>query len=121
MLHHLGVFAADFETSRSVYCAALAPLGIHAGYSDTDVCELWRDGEDTPSLSLERSTDTVTRGAHVAFEAADREQVDAFHAAAVAAGAASRHAPRYWPEYGAYCAFITDPDGNNIEALRKDT
>ena len=38
----------------------------------------------------------------------------------MAAGAVSRHAPRFWPEYSAYCAFLRDPDGNNIEALHKE-
>ncbi|WP_237330192.1 hypothetical protein [Streptomyces sp. BA2] len=32
----------------------------------------------------------------------------------------SRHAPRHWPEYRAYCAFVSDPDGNNIEAVHKE-
>jgi len=68
----------------------------------------------------ERATDLITRGVHLAFTADDRAQVDTFHTAAVAAGATSRHLPRHWPEYGAYCAFVTDPDGNNIEALVKD-
>ena len=66
------------------------------------------------------TSEDVTRGVHVAFEAADRSAVDAFHQAAVAAGGISRHEPRHWPEYRAYCAFVSDPDGNNIEALVKD-
>jgi len=120
LIHHVGVFASAFEASRAIYLAGLEPLGIVAGYSTDSVCELWRTGHDTPSLSLERATDLITRGVHLAFTADDRAQVDTFHTAAVAAGATSRHLPRHWPEYGAYCAFVTDPDGNNIEALVKD-
>jgi predicted lactoylglutathione lyase len=55
------------------------------------------------------------------FGATDRACVDAFFAAAVAAGGSERHAPRHWPEYRAYCAFVSDPDGNNIEAVCKET
>jgi len=25
------------------------------------------------------------------------------------------------PEYRAYCAFVSDPDGNNVEAVHKET
>ncbi len=62
----------------------------------------------------------VTRGFHLAFEASDRQAVDAFFWAALAAGGTERHAPRHWPRYRAYCAFVSDPDGNNIEALHKE-
>ena len=86
------------------------------------VAEYWRPEEDRLSVSVEhvRHPESVTRGLHIAFAAADRAQVDAFHAAAVTIGAESRHAPRVWPEYRAYCAFVRDPDGNNVEALHKE-
>ncbi|MEA2418224.1 MAG: hypothetical protein QOE60_430, partial [Thermoleophilaceae bacterium] len=58
-------------------------------------------------------------GLHVAFEADDRETVDAFHAAALAAGGTDNGGPGlrelYHPSY--YGAFVLDPDGNNIEAV----
>ena len=56
---------------------------------------------------------------HIAFTAADRPTVRAFHDAAVAAGAEVLHAPKEWPEYhaGYYGAFVRDPDGNNVEAV----
>ncbi|GIF76686.1 hypothetical protein Asi02nite_62040 [Asanoa siamensis] len=76
----------------------------------------------TPSLSLERaeSAATATKASHLAFAASSRAAVDAFHAAAVAAGRTSRHAPRFRSQYRAYCAFVNDPDGNNIEAVHKE-
>ncbi len=63
--------------------------------------------------------DGPAREVHLAFAADDRDAVDAFHAAAVAAGAESLHTPRLRPEYHAsyYGAFVRDPDGNNIEAV----
>lgn len=120
MIHHLGVFASDFAASRAFYVAALRPLGIGVGYETDSVCEFWHTGRDTPSLSLHPAAAEVTRGLHLAFEARDLEQVDAFFAAAIAAGGSERHAPRSWPEYRAYCAFVGDPDGNNIEAVHKE-
>ena len=56
---------------------------------------------------------------HVAFRAASRAAVDAFHAAAVAAGGTDNGAPglrlHYRPDY--YGAFVRDPDGHNIGAV----
>lgn len=119
MLHHIGVFASDFALSRSLYLAALRPLGIGLGYETETTAEFWRADSDTPSLSLEAAIGPPTTGVHIAFEADTQEQVDDFYARAVAAGAFPRHAPRSWPEYRAYCAFVSDPDGNNIEAVSK--
>jgi catechol 2,3-dioxygenase-like lactoylglutathione lyase family enzyme len=87
-IHHLGVFASDFAASERFYTAALRPLGINAGYRADGVAEYWQPEQDTPSLSLERAKNetAVTRGMHIAFMAGNRQEVDAFHAAAVAAG-----------------------------------
>jgi catechol 2,3-dioxygenase-like lactoylglutathione lyase family enzyme len=120
VIHHLGVFASDFNRSRAFYTASLQPLGIVAGYEGRDVCELWHTERDTPSLSLHQAGPEVTRGLHLAFEARSRAAVDAFFAAALATGGIARHAPRHWPEYRAYCAFVSDPDENNIEAVHKE-
>lgn len=121
-LHHIGVFADDYEACLRFYTAALAPLDVTPGDTNDDGCEYWRSDADTPSLAVGRSAADAppTRGLHLAFTAADRAAVDAFHAAAVAAGGVSRHEPRRWPEYRAYCAFVTDPNGNNVEAVHKE-
>ena len=62
---------------------------------------------------------TPSDGAHVALRAKTREMVDAFHAAALAAGGRSDGAPglRDDETAGYYAAFIRDPDGNRIEAV----
>jgi predicted lactoylglutathione lyase len=46
-------------------------------------------------------------------------EIDAFHAAAVAAGAVSESAPSLRPHDRVryYAAFVVDPDGNRIEAV----
>ena len=122
-MHHVGFYASDFEASQRIFTAALEILHITAGYRTDSFVEFWPEGgDDTPSFALEPAGDPskVTRRAHVAFSAPHRAAVDAFHEAAVAAGAVSRHVPRFWPEYRAYCAFLRDPDQNNIEALHKE-
>jgi predicted lactoylglutathione lyase len=70
---------------------------------------------------VESTTDRPTTGAHLSFVADTRDQVDEFFNACMRAGGLLRHAPRHWPEDGAYCAFASDPDDNNIEALHKES
>ena len=57
---------------------------------------------------------------HIAFVAEDRDSVDGFHRAGIAAGADDNGEPGlrtlYHPHY--YAAFLIDPDGHNIEAVR---
>jgi catechol 2,3-dioxygenase-like lactoylglutathione lyase family enzyme len=69
--------------------------------------DLWLGQSDTPTV------------AHVALRAEDRAAVDAFHAAALAAGGTDNGAPGLRPHYhpGYYGAFVIDPDGNNVEAV----
>jgi catechol 2,3-dioxygenase-like lactoylglutathione lyase family enzyme len=61
----------------------------------------------------------VGENMHLAFTAKDRPTVDAFHEAALAAGATSRIAPGLRPDYHPdyYGAFVNDPDGINLEAV----
>ena len=58
-------------------------------------------------------------GVHICLRASTTEAVDAFHAAALAAGGASDGAPGFRAHYhdSYYAAFIRDPDGNRIEAV----
>ena len=58
-------------------------------------------------------------GAHICLRAREKTAVDAFHAAALAAGGTCDGAPGFREQYsdGYYAAFIRDPDGNRIEAV----
>jgi catechol 2,3-dioxygenase-like lactoylglutathione lyase family enzyme len=59
------------------------------------------------------------RELHLAFRAANRDQMRAFHQAALDHGVEVLHAPRVFPEYHEHYfgAFVRDPDGHNIEAV----
>ena len=54
---------------------------------------------------------------HLAFALESREEVDAVHVAAAAAGGEILHAPRLWPQYHPeyYATFFLDPDGFRLE------
>ena len=62
---------------------------------------------------------TAAGGTHVAFATHDRATVDAFHAAALAAGGTDNGQPGLRPQYHEhyYGAYVRDPDGNNVEAV----
>ncbi|MFI1989547.1 VOC family protein [Actinoplanes sp. NPDC020271] len=118
MLDHVGLPCSDLAASAAFYDAALAPLGVSRrmdfqvaiGYGSGDHADFWIGG---------LSEGDGFRESHIAFAAADRAEVDAFFAAAVAAGAEVLHEPKLHPEYHEhyYGAFVRDPDGNNVEAV----
>ena len=124
MIDHTGLLVSDLERSRRFYTAALAPLGITVQMEVTEEMTgghgahlgLGRDGN--PFFWIGTGKPAVG-GCHVAFAAPDRATVDAFHAAALAAGGRDNGAPGLRPHYhaGYYGAFVLDHDGNNIEAV----
>ncbi len=114
MLDHLAIGVRDVAASRAFYEAALAPLGYGVVMERPPAVAFGPPRR--PRFWLE---DRVPAVAHIAFEAPDREAVDAFHAAALAAGGTDNGGPGireiYHPHY--YGAFVLDPDGNNAEAV----
>jgi catechol 2,3-dioxygenase-like lactoylglutathione lyase family enzyme len=118
MLDHVGFSVSDYERSKAFYEHALAPLGIKLLMEP--VPGIGGFGHDQAPYFWIGTRDPVTQnGIHVAFAADDRETVDAFHAAALAAGGTDNGAPGvrelYHPTY--YGAYVLDPDGNNVEAV----
>ena len=125
MIDHIGLAVTDLDRARQFYLAALSPLGIGPVMEVTEEMTgghgahlgLGRDGN--PFFWIGTGRAAATSGCHIAFAAADQGQVDAFHAAALAAGGRDNGAPGLRPHYhaGYYGAFVLDPDGNNIEAV----
>jgi catechol 2,3-dioxygenase-like lactoylglutathione lyase family enzyme len=115
VLDHLALGVRDLAASRTFYEAALAPLGYGVVLERDDRVAF---GPTARPIFWLVAREPVT-GAHVAFEASDRERVDAFHAAALAAGATDNGGPGMRPQYHPhyYGAFVLDPDGNNAEAV----
>src|SRR5262245_19378078 len=115
MIDHTGLTVSDFDKSRAFYVRALAPLGYEvlmerpaadtggagvAGFGVRPKPDFWIAGgrPNVPPL-------------HIAFRAASRAVVDAFHRAAIAAGGRDNGAPGLRPHYHAnyYGAFVLDP------------
>ncbi len=116
MIDHLMLTVRDIARSRDFYTKALEPLGYSANMEFEQACAFGPEGK--PCLWL-KPGDPPTQPLHLAFVAKDRPAVDAFHAAALAAGAADNGAPgvreHYHPYY--YGGFVLDPDGHNVEAV----
>ena len=116
IIDHIGFGITDYEKSKAFYLKALAPLGIGVVMEADGWIGLGRDGK--PELWFGEAGEKPSR-IHLAFTAADRAQVRAFHAAALAAGGRDNGAPgiraHYHPNY--YGAFVLDPDGHNVEAV----
>jgi catechol 2,3-dioxygenase-like lactoylglutathione lyase family enzyme len=113
---HVAVNVTDFEAAKSFYLGALEPLGYRVVYEEPGTLAYLADAH---GLDFGIGRREPVGGAHVAFECGDRETVDAFYAAAMAAGGADNGAPGVRPQYDAnyYAAYVLDADGNNIEAV----
>ena len=118
MIDHMGLDVGDYERSKAFYEQALAPLGFKLVMEP--VAGIGGFGTpERPFFWIATGRRSPQSGVHVAFAAENRAAVDAFHAAALGAGAADNGAPgvreMYHPSY--YVAYVLDPDGNNVEAV----
>ncbi|MGE0321462.1 MAG: VOC family protein [Polyangiaceae bacterium] len=119
MVDHIGLRVKDLKASVRLYSALLTPLEYelvaegddYAGYGKAGRVELWL--HPNPDL------DSARNGAHVAFRAANRKAVQAFHKAGLKHDGRDHGAPGLRKDYGEgyYAAFILDGNGNNLEAV----
>jgi catechol 2,3-dioxygenase-like lactoylglutathione lyase family enzyme len=115
LVDHVWLRVSDLEASREFY-AAIAPFSGFALAKEREGYALFRGPAAT--FSLVAGT-PVTRRLHIAFPTGDDAVVEAFHAAALAAGGRDNGGPGERPEYhpGYVGAFVFDPDGNNVEVV----
>jgi predicted lactoylglutathione lyase len=117
MYDHIGLHVKDLAASIRFYQAALAGLGHVLCSQDASGAGFGPEG--AAALWLYADTGTKAPGVHIAFRAKNRAAVDKFFQDGVKAGGGNNGKPGlradYSPTY--YAAFLTDPDGNNVEAV----
>ena len=116
MIDHFTLTVPDVAAARAFFEHALAPLGYSVqmeyeqfvGFGAKGKPSFWIKPGPMPQSPM-----------HIAFSASDRPRVDAFYAAALAAGGRDDGPPGlradYHPHY--YAAFVKDREGNNIEVV----
>ncbi len=118
MFDHVKFGVSDYAASKAFFLKALEPLGVAVGAEGTPTYGVELCSKAEASLCLFQTEQTPAH-LHLAFTAKNRQQVQAFHRAALEAGGKDNGAPGLRPQYHAnyYAAFVIGPDGHNIEAV----
>ena len=122
-LDHVSLPVRDLARAAAFYDRVLAPLELGCRKERPGAVGFGPASLPAPVLWLlerrSRGSAESGLGLHVSFRADTRAQVEAFHAAALAAGGRDAGAPGERPEYTApfYGAFAFDLDGFKIEAV----
>jgi catechol 2,3-dioxygenase-like lactoylglutathione lyase family enzyme len=116
MFDHVAFGVSDYAASKAFFLKALEPLGVAVVLEGPLGVELSSKGQ--ASLCMNQ-TEEKPAHLHLAFTAENRQQVEAFYRAALAAGGKDNGAPGLRPHYHAnyYAAFVIGPDGHNIEVV----
>ncbi len=124
MLDHVSIGSNDIALARAFYVAVLATVGLRVvAEAPGQFVDFGERGPEELEFSIETPTNGQPagpgNGVHIAFRARTRDEVDAFHAAALAAGGRSDGAPGLRPQYGPhyYGAFVFDLERNKVEAV----
>jgi catechol 2,3-dioxygenase-like lactoylglutathione lyase family enzyme len=116
LIDHLQLVVKALEPSKRFYSATLEVLGIPIGGEGPGF--FWADELVVSTTDSPAAQGVPTGRTHLAFQAASREQVEAFHRAGLAAGGRDNGKPGERPYHpGYYASFLIDPDGNNVEVV----
>ncbi|MBL8329105.1 MAG: VOC family protein [Rubrivivax sp.] len=123
MFSHVMLGTNHLERSKAFYDAVLGTLGVAPGVVDRHRT-FWRTptGVFSTSLPINGEAATVGNGSTFGFLCQNAEQVQAWHAAGLAAGGSSCEDPpgiREGASGKLYLAYLRDPDGNKICALHR--
>ena len=116
VLDHITVNVRDLRGARAFYQKALGAIGMRINLDFSSAFGFGSRDENIFWLARDRR---AAGGGHYAFRVDHREEVDAFHAAALAAGGKDHGKPGPRPSYGPhyYAAFVKDREDNNIEVV----
>jgi catechol 2,3-dioxygenase-like lactoylglutathione lyase family enzyme len=124
MFSHIMLGATDLAASKKFYDAALGALGIGPGHQDDKgrVFYMTDSGIFAISTPINGEPACGANGGTIGFNVASPEQGDAWHAAGVANGGTTCEDPpgiRESEMGKMYLAYLRDPSGNKICALKR--
>ena len=133
-LGHVDLVCRDLERSLAFYAAVFGPLGLKApflvdGERGEQIHYLRFPTAGSGSIGLRQAQNDqefelyAPGFHHLSLAVETKADVDAVHAAVIAAGGEVLHAPRLWSQYHPdyYATFFEDPDGFRLEvAAGKD-
>ncbi|MES2034026.1 MAG: VOC family protein [Pseudomonadota bacterium] len=118
---YLTLGASDLAQGKAFYDTIFAVIGWSPFAEYPGFVAYGPDGKDDGATvwlcnPFNGAAASGGNGAMLALAAESRDQVDAFHAAALAAGATDEGAPGLRPQYTPtwYAAYIRDPEGNKL-------
>lgn len=124
IMAHVSIGSNNFDSAVEFYDKVLAVVGAHRIVEVPGSAVAW--GRQFPEFWVQKPFDDgkaqTANGCHFAFLAANKEQVDQFHSAGLAAGATNDGLPGPRPDYtdAYYGCFLRDLEGHKIEAMYWD-
>jgi catechol 2,3-dioxygenase-like lactoylglutathione lyase family enzyme len=123
MFSHVMVGTNDLERSRKFYDAVLGTLGVNPGFVDKQRV-FWRTKTGTFGVSVPINGEKAcfANGGTIGFAVETPEQANAWHAAGIANGGTAIEDPpgvRKGATMDLYLAYLRDPDGNKICAMKR--
>ena len=124
MISYVTIGADDTEAAVQFYDAVLATLGVTRQWRQDPWVAYGPDPEHATLMLCQPADGQPARagnGIMVGLHADTAEQVDAFHAAALAHGGTDEGPPGLRDQYGPnmYLAYVRDPTGNKLSAFCK--
>jgi len=122
MFTHVMVGVADFGQSKTFYDAIMGALGIGPAMGDGETRAFYvtPGGGFGITKPIDGEAPTHANGGTIGFAATSTEQVDAWHAAGIAAGGTACEDPPGVRDLGPagklYAAYLRDPVGNKLVA-----
>ena len=121
MIGHVSLGVSDLARSGRFYDAVFGCLGFVRVWGSERGYGYGSPGGGDKVAIFPQSSEGLAAGAgfHLAFDAASRDEVDAFYAAALAHGGTDEGPPGLREPYGPtyYAAFVRDPDGHKLEVV----
>jgi catechol 2,3-dioxygenase-like lactoylglutathione lyase family enzyme len=117
-IDHVWIRVEDLEASRRFYETVAPALGLTAG--DARFPEMFPLAGTHRHAMFVHDERPRTENVHLAFPVTTDAAVADFHRVATAAGYRDNGGPGERPQYhaGYFAAFVLDPDGNNVEAVK---